>query len=300
MMKTVRFAETVEEKVEEESEEKAEEISNKIEKQQLASNEDLDLKNAQEINTEKSDESSCEKVLKNEKSKTKENTKNSKTRGKKRKLDSTERLKKKLKQGISEKLEAWTKKLKRRGVVFMSAVPPMMSPMALRDYVEPWGEIVRVYMKPEDEAVARRRKKFNRDTRKRFVEGWIEFADKRVAKAFVHHCHGQTMKGKRKSRFYHDNWCLKYLKGFKWTQLKEEISYQKAIRDKKMAQEMAQVNREAKYYETKAGQTKHILKKLKSEGKTENDLKKRKKAKQVRPVNPDRVSQKDLAKDLHL
>jgi len=49
---------------------------------------------------------------------------------------------------------------------------------------------------------------------KQFSEGWIEFADKRVAKQVAQSLNNTVIGGK-KSSFYHDDiWNLKYLKGF--------------------------------------------------------------------------------------
>lgn len=46
--------------------------------------------------------------------------------------------------------------------------------------------------------------------------GWIEFADKKIAKKVAESLNNTTIGG-RKGDFYHDDiWNLKYLKGFKY------------------------------------------------------------------------------------
>ena len=65
---------------------------------------------------------------------------------------------------------------------------------------------------------------------KNFTEGWVEFADKRIAKRTAVALNGQRMGGKRRSAYYDDLWCIKYLPRFKWDDLTEEIAYQKAVR----------------------------------------------------------------------
>jgi len=64
---------------------------------------------------------------------------------------------------------------------------------------------------------------------KNFTEGWVEFADKRVAKRTALALNGQRIGGKRRSAYYDDLWCIKYLPRFKWDDLTEEIAYQRAV-----------------------------------------------------------------------
>merc|ERR1719499_2467865 len=109
-------------------------------------------------------------------------------------------------------------------------------------------------MKPEEDGVAKARQKHKKDSRKRYTKAWIGFADKRVAKAFVNYCNGETMKGKRRSRFYHDIWCLKYLKGFRWTHLKEELAYHSAMQERKRAEELSRIGREKVWIDQKNAQ----------------------------------------------
>jgi ESF2/ABP1 family protein len=50
---------------------------------------------------------------------------------------------------------------------------------------------------------------------KQFVEGWVEFADKSVAKSVATSLNLRPI-GTKKGDYYHDDlWNLKYLKGFK-------------------------------------------------------------------------------------
>ena len=68
-------------------------------------------------------------------------------------------------------------------------------------------------------------------TGKNFTEGWVEFADKRVAKRTALLLNSQRIGGKRRSAYYDDLWCIKYLPRFKWDDLTDEIAYQRAVRD---------------------------------------------------------------------
>ena len=74
-----------------------------------------------------------------------------------------------------------------------------------------------------DAGVRKRRKKLGGDSGKNYTEGWVEFEDKRVAKATATILNGQQIGGKRRSAHHFDLWCLKYLPKFKWDHLTEEI-----------------------------------------------------------------------------
>ena len=73
-----------------------------------------------------------------------------------------------------------------------------------------------------DPVVQQRRKKFGGNKRRNYTEGWVEFADKRVAKA-VAVTLNNTPVGGRKRHYYHDDlWNSKYLSKFRWTHLTEK------------------------------------------------------------------------------
>lgn len=65
--------------------------------------------------------------------------------------------------GSEDDAEHWKQfeeRAKKRGVVYLSRIPPFMNPQKLRRILEQFGEIGRIYLTPEDAAVARRRKKY--------------------------------------------------------------------------------------------------------------------------------------------
>jgi hypothetical protein len=57
-----------------------------------------------------------------------------------------------------------------------------MKPAKLRQLLSEQGEVQRLYCAPEDASARRARKQRGGNTGKMFTEGWVEFADKRVAK----------------------------------------------------------------------------------------------------------------------
>lgn len=112
-----------------------------------------------------------------------------------------EKQKNKLKKEAVE----YAQSLSRRGVIYMSKVPPFMKPNKIRSLLEPYGEISRLYLQEES----------RRGSSKQFHEGWIEYTDKSIARNVADSLNN-TKIGFKKGDYYHDDtWNLKYLKGFK-------------------------------------------------------------------------------------
>jgi ESF2/ABP1 family protein len=88
------------------------------------------------------------------------------------------------------------------------------------------------------------------------TEGWVEFKDKAVAKHVAASLNGQQIGGRRRSAYHYDLWNLKYLPKFKWDHLTEEINYEKAIREQRMAQELAAAKRERDFYLSRVDRSK--------------------------------------------
>lgn len=70
-----------------------------------------------------------------------------------------------------EKLEKLKEKFRKRGVVYVSRIPPHLKPLKLRHMLEPFGEVLRIYLAPEDTAIRARRKRAGGDSGKNFTEG---------------------------------------------------------------------------------------------------------------------------------
>eukprot|EP00238_Polyblepharides_amylifera_P002345 CAMPEP_0196593338 /NCGR_PEP_ID=MMETSP1081-20130531/75363_1 /TAXON_ID=36882 /ORGANISM="Pyramimonas amylifera, Strain CCMP720" /LENGTH=251 /DNA_ID=CAMNT_0041917295 /DNA_START=173 /DNA_END=928 /DNA_ORIENTATION=- len=148
-----------------------------------------------------------------------------------------------------KKLKAHKEDSEERGIVYMSYIPPCLKANKVRTLLTAHGaEILRIYLAPEDPALAKRRRQAGGKRGKRFVEGWIEFANKRDAKKLSRVLNGQNMGGKHFAKHKYDLWSLKYLKGFKWDHLTEEIAYQNAVRDQKMAVELRNAKKERDFY----------------------------------------------------
>ena len=125
---------------------------------------------------------------------------------------------------------AYTEAMERRGVVYISRIPPYMKAAKLRWMLEQMiprtkkhGRIGRIFLTPEDASFARKRKKAGGNTGKKFVDGWVEFESKKVARWIAETFNTQPMGGPKRSRYVEDLWTLKYLSGFKWSHLTEKI-----------------------------------------------------------------------------
>jgi len=163
-----------------------------------------------------------------------------------------------IKEKRRKKLQEENAKLKKRGVCYLSRVPPHLKPLKLRQILSQHGEILRIYLAPEDPAIRMRRKRAGGNRGKEFTEGWVEFAKKSVAKRVASMLNGEHMGGKKRSAHYYDLWNIKYLRKFKWDNLIEEIAYKNAVREQKLAMEISVAKKERDFYLAKVDQSRAI------------------------------------------
>ncbi|KAI0200242.1 hypothetical protein F4808DRAFT_172966 [Astrocystis sublimbata] len=149
-------------------------------------------------------------------------------------------------------LVATEKAIKRSGIVYISRIPPFMKPGAVRTIFERFGKINRVYLAPEDAQVRARRLQQGQNRKKNFNEGWLEYILKADAKAAVHVLNGTTLAevgmAKKGSYYRDDIWSLRYLKGFKWHNLTEQIATETAERASRMRAEISKAAKENKEF----------------------------------------------------
>ena len=130
--------------------------------------------------------------------------------------------------------ESFAKKLEKRGVVYISRVPPFMKPNKARDLLGQYGEITRLFLQEEDPSTRTRRRKLGGNSSKHFTEGWIEYADKKTAKSVAESLNNTKISIKKGDYYHDDVWNLKYLKGFKWDYLTEKFAYERRVREQKI------------------------------------------------------------------
>lgn len=155
---------------------------------------------------------------------------------------------KKVKKLTPKQLEREEKKIKKTGVVYLSSLPPYMKPQKLRQIMSRFGEIGRIFLKPEDPKVYKSRIKTGGNKKKKFDEGWVEFINKNEAKLAANTLNGNILGGKKRS-FYHDDVMnVKYLKGFKWFDLTNALNREIEVHESKKQAELSQAHKLNKAY----------------------------------------------------
>ncbi|XP_076891457.1 pre-rRNA-processing protein ESF2-like [Bidens hawaiensis] len=225
-----------------------------------------------------------------------------------------EKVKAERKKRRKERLLKEAAKANKRGVCYLSRIPPRMDPLKLRQILSQYGEIERIYLTPEDPTAHVHRKKAGGFRGQGFTEGWVEFTNKSVAKRVASMLNGEQIGGRKKSSFYYDLWNIKYLSKFKWDHLTEEIAYKNATREQKLALELSAAKKERDFYLAKVDQSRalsSIDERLKKKRKiqqvdgTTSEIEGNQQAAKVirqfpqnKPVKDDAEKRKRLSKDL--
>lgn len=105
-----------------------------------------------------------------------------------------------------------------------------MKPTKLRSLLTPYGALNRIFLSPEDAAARIARVRGGGNKKPTFVDGWVEFVNKKDAKLVVESLNAQNIGGRKGNFYYDDVWNMKYLKGFKWHNLTEQIANENAER----------------------------------------------------------------------
>jgi ESF2/ABP1 family protein len=134
----------------------------------------------------------------------------------------------------------------RSGVIYISHIPPFMKPHTLKKLLTPYASngIGRIFLTPEDADRRQARVKAGGNKKRNFVDGWVEFVSKKEAKICVETLNTRTIGGKKGGFYFDDIWSMKYLKGFKWHHLTEQIATENAERESRMRVEGAAARRE--------------------------------------------------------
>ncbi|XP_072997950.1 pre-rRNA-processing protein ESF2 [Typha latifolia] len=146
----------------------------------------------------------------------------------------------------------------KRGVCYLSRIPPHMNPSHIRQILSRFGDIHRIYLAPEDPNIQVRREQASGFRGKEFSEGWVEFSKRGVAKRVANLLNGEQIGGKKRSSFYYDIWNIKYLRKFKWDDLTSEIANKNRIREQKLNMEISAAKRERDFYLSKVEQSRAL------------------------------------------
>ncbi|KAF9464269.1 hypothetical protein BDZ94DRAFT_1321172 [Collybia nuda] len=147
-----------------------------------------------------------------------------------------------------EALAAFNAIQDRAGVIYISRIPPGMRPSKIRHIMSAHGEVGRVYLQQEDAKRAYLRRKYTSTKKAHFTEGWVEFKDKKVARAIAGMLNAQPIGGKKGTRWRDDIWTMKYLPKFKWNMLTEQVAHEAAIHAAKLRVELSQSKAEQQEY----------------------------------------------------
>ncbi|KAK9324288.1 hypothetical protein V1517DRAFT_57615 [Lipomyces orientalis] len=148
----------------------------------------------------------------------------------------------------TKELEDNRARIEKSGVVYLSRIPPYMKPAKVRQILSRFGELDRVFLAPEDPKTYARRVRFGGNKKRNFVEGWVEFKDKKKAKLAASTLNGNIIGGRKGSYYYDDILNIKYLPKFKWHHLTEQIAYENQSRQAKLRAEISQATRENKAF----------------------------------------------------
>ncbi|QKX57888.1 uncharacterized protein TRUGW13939_05008 [Talaromyces rugulosus] len=122
------------------------------------------------------------------------------------------------------------KKKDKTGVIYFSSLPPYLKPFALKTLLlqRGFGPINRVFLTP---AVASTSGAGSRRSNKRkmYSDGWVEFESKKVAKVCAETLNATTVGGR--SWYRDDVWNMKYLRGFRWADLMEQVQIERSQRE---------------------------------------------------------------------
>lgn len=149
-----------------------------------------------------------------------------------------------------KEVEAAAKKTRKSGVLYISRVPPFMKPQTLKHFLEPHAAkgLGRIFLTPEDHTQHSARVKRGGNKKKSYTDGWVEFNSKTEAKVAAEALNGNIIGGKKGGYYHDDIWNIKYLKGFKWQHLTEQIANENAERASRLKQEIWKTRKENKQF----------------------------------------------------
>jgi hypothetical protein len=147
----------------------------------------------------------------------------------------------------------------KRGIVYLSRVPPGLDVGIVRSILGRVGPLDRVWLRAEGKEFVAARRSLGGRRRAGYTDGWVEFLRTADADSAVELLNGQPMTGAtRRGRFQNDLWCLRLLPGFNWDDLVNEACGPKRERVLRVKSEVAAARRERAFVEQRAALAKSI------------------------------------------
>ncbi|KAL7409287.1 hypothetical protein BDY24DRAFT_327226, partial [Mrakia frigida] len=133
------------------------------------------------------------------------------------------------------------------GIVYISRIPPGMTPQKIKHLMGRWGETGKVYAQKDGPSGGAPGSK-SKTHSVRYTEAWIEFLNKSVARSAAEMLNAQPIGGAKGERWRDDIWTMKYLPGFKWEMLGEQVAYERASHTSRLRQELSRSKTEQSDY----------------------------------------------------
>ncbi|PXF47150.1 Pre-rRNA-processing protein ESF2 [Gracilariopsis chorda] len=145
------------------------------------------------------------------------------------------------------------RKKPKRGVVYLSRLPPNIEITSVRNLLSRTGRITNLWLRPETREQQKQRMSLGGSRRRTtFRDGWVEYSSRNDARETVALLNGRPMAGlKRKGRWANDLWCMKFLPAFEWRHLTAEV-FGGRERILKVREEMAAARQERNWVEERA------------------------------------------------
>ena len=137
-------------------------------------------------------------------------------------------------------LESFEKREAKKGIIYISRIPYGMTVAKVRHLLGGFGDVDRIYLQDGREKESGEKRTGRQSKSAHFTEGWVEFTNKKVAKTVAGMLNAEPIgaasggsggggKGGKKSgglgmrRWKDEIWTMKYLSGFKWGMLSEQL-----------------------------------------------------------------------------
>ncbi|CAH0557900.1 unnamed protein product [Brassicogethes aeneus] len=141
-----------------------------------------------------------------------------------------------------------SKKSPKRGIIYLSTIPPYMNVSKIREVFSEFGTVGRVYLQLAEPDPKPGEKKKRKKVARKFTEGWVEFEKKSVAKKVAAHLNNQQVDSRKRSKQFDSIWNIKYLSNFKWPHLHERLAYEKAARRQKLRAEITLAKKKTNFF----------------------------------------------------